>query len=255
MKIKSIFASSLLVILSTSVMAIPVYTESFEGQDNDWISFPSTPTNTPSGSLVPTDGAQYGVLGDTSFTRFDGYRDDFGNGWSTSLDIYLDTNWAVGTGFDWDVASSNQDGNFLRDFIFHVGQTDDGLLVSGSNNTDFKFNEYLLNGPNVESYTVRDSGWFTFEHVYYDLFGSLAVDMNLIDALGNTVFSTTRNNPSDLIDTIVGGNRYGWMNYNTVGELAIDNQRLSLTARDVPEPAAVVFILLSAGLVFRRRMK
>lgn len=88
MKIKNIFASSLLAIISTSVMATPVYTESFEGQGNDWVSYPTTPTNTPSGSIVATDGAQYSILDDSSFTRFDGYRDEFGNGWSTSLDIF-----------------------------------------------------------------------------------------------------------------------------------------------------------------------
>lgn len=126
-------------------------------------------------------------------------------------------------------------------------------MVSGSNNTDGGVNEFKLNGPNVDNYTVGDSGWYTFEHVYYDLFGSLAVDMNLIDGLGNTVFTTTRNNPSDLIDTVVGGNRYGWMIFNTVGDLAIDNQRLSLT--DVPEPAALALILMGAGIVLRRRIK
>jgi hypothetical protein len=58
----------------------------------------------------------------------------------------------------------------------------------------------------------------------------LAVDLNVRDTNGTLLFSQTLSDPSDLIDTIVGGNRYLWFNFLAVNKLAIDNAILQRNA-------------------------
>ena len=41
--------------------------------------------------------------------------------------------------------------------------------------------------------------------------GVLAVDMSVLDAEGTVLGTWTRSDPSDIIGTTVGGNRYGWL--------------------------------------------
>ncbi len=69
--------------------------------------------------------------GAESVTRFDGYSSTWTGEWSAEIDVYLDPNWGTGTGFDYSVAATGANGNHLRDFIFHVGTPDIGLLVNG----------------------------------------------------------------------------------------------------------------------------
>jgi hypothetical protein len=190
------------------------------------------------------------------FTRFGGYSSTFGGGFSTSLDIYLDPSWDDSQGFDYSVAANRQNGNHLRDFIFHVGVVDGDLLVNGSNNSDLAFNASKLENNNGGfNFTVTDAGWYTFEHVFRDDGGVLAVDLNLYDDSHSLLYTITRSNPADDIATTVGGNRYGWLVYNNIDGLAIDNTVLSTP--DVPEPATLaLFGLGLAGLgVTRRRRK
>jgi len=181
------------------------------------------------------------------FTRFGGYSSTFVDGYSTSLDVYLDPAWSAGSGFDFSSASSKQDGNHLRDFVWHVGVDGTDLLVNASNNTDFNFNAFKLNNENAgDNYTVTSAGWYTLQTVYNDEAGSLSVDFNLIDASDNTVYSVTRTT-TDSIDTTVGGNRYGWLTYNNIDGLAIDNTAV------IPEPTSIALLGLGGLLVARRR--
>ena len=71
-------------------------------------------------------------------------------------------------------------------------------------------------------YEVPASGWFTLQHVFHNVGGHLSVDLNLIDAAGNVVFTQTLSNATDLISD-VGGNRYGWFtNIDVAGGIAVD---------------------------------
>lgn len=195
----------------------------------------------------PTLGAQ------SPFTRFGGYSSSFGSGYSTSLDVYLDTSWSDGQGFDYSSAINRQNGNHLRDFIFHVGVDQGSLIVNASNNSDYSFNAFKLNNENSgNNYTVTTSGWYTLEHVFYENAGSLAVDFNLLDDLGNTLYSVTRSNASDDIATTVGGNRYGWITYNNIDGLAIDNSTLT-AGTVIPTPAGFAAGLLGLAAVATRR--
>lgn len=168
------------------------------------------------------------------FTRFDMYRDTFPGEYCASVDIYLDTDWDLGEGFDYSVSANGTDNNHQRDFIFHVTKdtSTGGLLVGGSNNTNFDPREDLETLPN--HYEVLDSGWFNFEHRFYDNGGQLAVDLNLYDSLGNLVFTETRTDVSDTIPAEVGGNRYGWFtNIDVDGGIAVDNTALGIDGADV----------------------
>ena len=180
----------------------------------------------------PDGSGSYAILTDPGnvsgpYTSFNGYKTDFQGGFKASVAVYLDTGWDAGEGFDYTVAATRQNGDHLREFIFHVTKdTSTGdLLVGGSNNTNFDPIENLESGNH---YVVGASGWYTLEHVFRDAGdGTLAVDLNVYDSGGNLVFTETRNDGSDLLSTVVGGNRYGWFtNIDIDGGIRVDNLTL-----------------------------
>jgi hypothetical protein len=201
----------------------------FDSGTGDWTEYGAT-IAPDSGTLrVTGTGTNYGA-----FSYFDGVTAESGTerttplglGYIAEIDAYLDpASIAVGEGFDLTVAASKTDGDHRRDFIFHVGGTEDGLLVNGSNNTDFRVNEYKLRNDNDGNfYTVPEAGWYTFQHSFYEKDGALAVDLNLLDANGDLLWKATRTNSAD-IATEVGGARYQWLTVVT-GSFAFDNQSL-----------------------------
>lgn len=180
------------------------------------------------GGIASAEGDWHAVLEETAsgpFSRLGGYSDVFVDGYTVTADIYLDTGWSLGEGFDVSMAASRQNNTHLRDFIFHVTQdTSSGdLIVAGSNNTNFKVREDLDTLAN--NHVVEESGWHTFEWVFNDDEGVLSVDMNLYEDGGETpVFTETRSDPRDTIADIVGGNRYMWFTDISVADgIAVDN--------------------------------
>ena len=240
--------------LTTHVQAAQVWFQGFETDasgwfdDDDFADFGNIDQVASGGGTLGLTSAtgsghaevqQVGPVGDESgpFSRFDGYRDVWPGGMTASIDIYLDKNWAAGEGFDFSVAANGTDNAHQRDFIFHVTQdTSTGdLLVAGSNNTNFDPREDL---ETLNHYVVPSSGWYTFEHVFYDAGdGSLAVDLNLRNSGGSLLFTETRNTPADTLGIEVGGNRYSWFtNVDIAGGIAVDNHSLDV----VPEPGTLV---------------
>lgn len=161
------------------------------------------------------------------FSLFDGIVDTWSGTWAAEIDVYLDPIWNTSQGFDYTVAATGSDGNHQRDFIFHVNKdaSTGKLLVAGSNNTNFAPREDL---ESLNHYEVTSAGWYTLRHVFYENgSGVLAVDLNLLDSNGNILFTETRSNPSDVIATEIGGNRYGWFTFiNVGGGVSVDEQEI-----------------------------
>lgn len=256
-------ACALLSLLSLPATATPVWSQGFETDTSGWedssTTWHGTATRVASGTggIASSSGGFHAIfdqLGGASvtgpFSRFDMYRDTWPGPFLASIDVYLDTTWAAGSGFDFSVAASGTDNLHQRDFIFHVTQdTSSGqLLVGASNNTNFDPREDL---ETINHAVVASSGWYTFEHEFYDNMGVLAVDLVLRDAIGTELFRETRSDPTDTIPAEVGGNRYAWFtNIDITSGIAVDNH--SLTIADVPEPASLA--LATFGLLaFRAR--
>jgi VCBS repeat-containing protein len=216
----------------------------------------TTAASGTNGIFTP-DGGAYAIVtevGSGPFTRFDGYRSEFINGLTAEIDVWLDISWTAGSGFEYSVAASRQNGNHLRDFIFHVTKdTSTGkLLVAGSNNASGAPREDLETLNHTE---VTTTGWYKLQHVFRDVGGVLSVDLNLLDAAGNILWTETRSNAGDLIASIVGGSRYGWFTDITVpGGLAVDNWRLGQFSGRVAElvdndPNEGTATLTASGLI------
>ena len=76
-------------------------------------------------------------------------------------------------------------------------------------------------------YVVNVEGWYTFEHRFRDNgSGVLAVDLTLKNSAGVPQMMWTLSDPSDVIGSTVGGNRYGWFVTNEFPFLAFDNSAL-----------------------------
>jgi len=177
------------------------------------------------------------------------------------VDIYLNVEgpWSNNTRFDLSSAINNAAGTFLRDFIFNAGFYDDTdaspgsgtdrFVISASNNSQpgSAFAKNPGNGP----IAISTTGWYTFAHHFYENAGFLAADMSITDS-SNAVVNTWTITTLDLIGT-VGGNRYGWFDFNQFSTLAFDNASLNA----VPEPASLTLagmgFLGCVGLAVRRR--
>lgn len=184
------------------------------------------------------------------YTRFGGYSSSFGSGFTARLDVYLDINWSEGEGLDYSVGINDSGGSHMRDYIMHIGVTDQGLLVNSSCNSDLSFNEYKLENENDKAYgTITQTGWYTMEHKFYDDAGTVSVDTSLLDSTGDSVWSATIGS-SDEVAT-AGGHRYGWFTFCNIDGLALDNTTV------VPEPTSLMLLLGAAvsGLVLTRRRR
>ncbi len=233
----AVFAVSQPVLASVA----PVWDQGFEESTDGWLdssdAWYGEITRVPSGTdgIVASRGDWFALVeGDSDsgpFSRFDGYRDEWPGEWVSEIDVYLDPSWAAGTGFDYSVSANGTDNNHQRDFIFHVTKdtSTNELLVGGSNNSNFAVREDL---ENINHYVVTSAGWYTLQHVFRDDGGTLAVDLRLLDDEGNVLFTETRNDPTDLIPSEVGGNRYSWFTFITVDGLPIDEHQLLM---DVPD--------------------
>ncbi len=200
---------------------------------NDW----SADIRVASGTngITAASGGWYGSAPGNSFTRFGAYNSVFPcNGYKTSLKIYLDVNggWANDTRVDYSSAVNNVGGTHLRDFIFAIGFYNDAtglgantnrFIVSGTNNAPG-----WPKNPSETQILISATGWYTFEHHFKNVGGALSVDFTVYDA-GNAVVGTfTRSNPADLIPSVVGGNRYGWVLNNAFSPLAVDDVTLTV---------------------------
>lgn len=233
----------LAVMLNLSVKAQTLdsqFSQGFEADNSGWVDFTSpAPVRVSTGTngISAKTGNYYGqvVAGNpNTFTRWGGYNSTFpSRGFVTSIDVYLNVGggYANDTRADFSSAISNTSGAHRRDYIFSFGFYDDAgpygsgarFVVSASNNSPGNPRD-----PGRSPFTITSSGWYTFQHRFYDNgSGVLAVDLSILDAGGTVLNTWTLSDASDIIGTTVGGNRYGWFTYNQFPTLAIDNSQRS----------------------------
>jgi len=233
--------------LASVSVAFAAYFQSFETDTNGWFS----PTRVMSGThgVVSKIGAFHAE--DTppgSFTRWGGYGRTFPpGGYTTTVDIYLDVLPPYTTGslmpysndtrFDWTSAVNTPQCGHRRDFVFNAGfYTDTDMMtgagprfvISASNNAG-RGNSFPKN-PGRDPFTIHAEGWYTFEHRFYAVpptaGGVLRVDLTIKNAAGMPLHTWTLSDPSDIIGTTVGGNRYGWFATDEFPVLAFDTSAL-----------------------------
>jgi len=188
--------------------------------------------------VISATGAFHGeALGGGSSTTFGGYSSVFPTGgYTTSIDIYLDmAKSSVGSDnrAAWSSAINDAGGNHLRDFIFSFGTDGSGGFVMNVSNDTPGWPAI----PDLDSYTIPATGWYTFQHTFYDDGGVLAVAMSVLDSSATVLETWTLSDPSDLIGTTVGGNRDGRLVHSGFDYLAIDNvTRSGASIEPEPEP-------------------
>ena len=257
--------------MTTAATAAPLFANGFETDVAGWI----TPTRVASGTggISSSSGSFHATTaaGSGDFTRWGGYNYGAGavptafQAYRTAVDIYLDAagGWANNTRFDFSSAINNAAGGHLSDFIFNGGFYDDAtgpgagtnrFVISASNNS--QPGSAFAKNPARSPIAISTTGWYTFQHTFYDNAGVLAVDMEIFDAADALVGNWTLSNPAHVIGT-VGGNRYGWFDYSQFSTLAIDNSLLEITpAAVVPEPATLLLVGASLlGLAASRRRR
>jgi hypothetical protein len=251
---------------SPQVFAATVYSQGFETNTTDWAGVSRVTSGTD--GITSANGSYHGkATGDGASYSYWGQINASTGGspgpfvpYTTSLDIYLNVNGGFGndTRFDFDSAISQSDpsNTFLRDFIFNAGfynssdATGPGagtnrFVISASTNSQ-SGSAYAKN-PDKDPIAIATSGWYTFQQDFTDDGGVLKVAMSIFDSDGNLVHQWDRSDPGDLIATIVGGSRYGWIDVNQFDFLAIDNALLTTNVASVPLPATLPLFASGIG--------
>jgi hypothetical protein len=183
--------------------------------------------------VTASGGVGEAASGDfNAFTRWGGYSNLFpAGGYTTTLDIYLDLDSGAGndTRFDWTSAVSMPDCTHRRDFVFNVGYYTDNTTCSVGSGSRFVISASNNAGrggadpcnPGHAPIVISASGWYTFTHQFMNNGGVLEVALSVSGPGGGG--SWTLSDPSDIIGTTVGGNRYGAFALQEFPVLAIDN--------------------------------
>jgi hypothetical protein len=169
-------------------------------------------------------------------TNWGGYSRTFPTaGYTTDVWIYLDTAATTvnDTRFDWIASSVNMpDCDFRRDFVFNAGFYNDENLgnrfvISAGNNSG-RCNSFPKN-PGHDPISINTTGWYKFEAVFNNVAGFLSVTMSIYGPGGITLVHQWNplSDPSDIIPTTVGGNRYGWFPSQEFPFLAFDDSSLT----------------------------
>jgi hypothetical protein len=231
------FALTLTLVSQIPASAASSFSNGFESNTDGWFPNGGTITRVSSGTngVASADGAYHAEVSVGSdfsgvFTRWGGYENTFPTGgYETDVDIYLDMNENTSTGtdktFDYSSAINQPNGDHRRDFIFSVGTdptTPDQFIMSASNNAPG-----WPSNPGRDPFIIDQTGWYTFRHIFQDNgSGVLQVAMEVLDSDGNVLHTWILSDPTDIIGSTVGGNRYGWFVTSDFDPLAIDNSEL-----------------------------
>ena len=239
----------------------PEFNQGFEDNIDGWF----TPTRVASGTngITAADGSWYATVTGGEFTRWGGYADEWPTGgWTTSIDIYLDMDYAAqqanhDTRMAWSSAANGTDSTHQRDFIFNVGTiwkdaADYYYAISWDNGG------FWPDNPGKDPLHLTTGGWYTLQHRFYDNGGLLGVDMSVLDPVGTELkLWTLPSNAEDTVPAEVGANRYGWFVNSGFPSLAIDNSYRSGPASTDESPEPATWLLLActgvAAAIRRKR--
>lgn len=143
-------------------------------------------------------------------------------GFTTSIQIYLDTAWAAanpGQVVDWDTALGTSTGGFLSDFAFNLCTT-----AAGGGGFDISFSTGA-GGCSTGPTELVQSGWYTFNEQFTSVGGSLVESGAVLSPSNSSVFTDT-DNTGDAISG-VGGPIYGWLPDEDVNGLPLANVSLT----------------------------
>src|SRR6266498_1205157 len=234
-------------IFAAGTLVLAAFFQGFETDTAGWFGAVRVSTGT---HLVPSKaGTFHAEDGGGAFTRWGGYSQTFPTGgYTTSIDIYLDilapygsvtslTPYQNDTRFDWTSAISTPNCAHRRDFVFNAGFYTDSdttgtgprFVISASNNAGRSGAN--PKNPGRDPFSIYTEGWYTFEHRFYAVppiaGGQLFVDLTIKDAAtGVPLHAWTLTDPSDIIGTTVGGNRYGCFPTDEFSFLAFDTSAL-----------------------------
>ncbi len=223
-----------LALAASSVPAQNVqFFQGFEVDSSGWTASATAPFNrvTTGTNGIPSRSGGFHQEIKRPFTQWGGYNSVFpAHGYTTSVRIYLDMGVGVAndTRFDFSSAINNTNPapTHRRDFVFWGGFYNDADAFGSGPRFVVNTGTTTPGWPKADptAAIITTSGWYTFQHRFYDSgAGVLAVEMSIIDSANVTIFSETKSDPTDIIGSTVGGNRYGWMVTNNFPFLAIDD--------------------------------
>jgi hypothetical protein len=262
MKTLTLAAVVVAVLASAGPVLAGSHFEGFETDIGDWQEYSSQLTRVSSGTtgissaagnyhLELTDPIEPGEdYYSGAYSFLGGSSTSFGNGWSSSADVYIDVADSRvatgGYGFDLSQAMYDTEGNHEQDNIFHVHSVDpegDGtydIYLNASHNTNgIQTNLASAGQPYGSSEPARkfiDSGWYTFQFDFSpspDLSGDIEIDFSVIDESDNVFWHADWITEAYTI-TEAGGNGYMWFTFADTDRLAVDNVTMTV----VPLPAA-----------------
>jgi len=227
-----LLAAVVFTIFAIPVLAATQYFQGFETDTYDWSGVARVASGTH--GVPSAAGDFHAEAANGAFTRFGGYESTFpAGGYTTSVDVYLNVGAgnANDTRFDWSSAINNPAGTHHRDFVFNAGfYNDSDATGSGPRFVINASNNATRSGAfpkNSGSFSITTTGWYTFEHHFYNAgLGVLAVDLTITTLNGTPLHTWTLSDPSDIIGSTVGGHRYGWFVIQEFPVLAIDNASL-----------------------------
>lgn len=222
-----------------------VFSNGFEVGTAGWVANGSTVTKVVSGTggITSASGANHATFTNSAggaFTRFGEYRTVFpAGGYVASMKVYFDVagGWANDTRVDYSVASNQTTNVHRRDYVFNIGFYNaadvtgpgagtDRYVISASN-TSGRSNSFPKN-QDRSPVAIAVSGWYTIEHLFQNNAGVLQVVLNVKDSSDSIVGTWTLSDPTDIIGSTVGGNRYGWLLNNEFSTVAVDDTLLVL---------------------------
>ncbi len=243
-----------------------LYSEDFEGATTDWST----------GTIVSSGGNSYFQFsGSGSYSWLGGRRTFFGNGWWSSVDVYLDPAMAGQGVFGFEVTQAITDvfdNPYRQDNLFHVGAYDTGSTynlgitfpahhhATAGDGNDPKYyvqQAYNNSGP---LYTVNAAGWYTLKWRFTPGPGNdVNIDWVVLDDSEANLYTYSAVGANVPLSEM-GGNAYMWFinSPDYYSSLSIDNVQLQqIEQTPIPEPMTLLAvgagISALGGYVRRRR--